>query len=612
MKAKKLISLALALILTLALVPSAIIANADETAKTEYEVKFIVEPTLEFDTVNAFNQGVAVVSKGGKFGVIDKTGKEIVKIEYDEIRNFTDDGIASIRKGDKWGYADNTGKIIVPPTYEDHEDWGVNRNDMARDFKDGVARVKYYDGDGNLFHYIDTSGKVVLTLEKVYNALNFSEDLASVAKWADDGEELIVGYIDKNGDIVIPFTSSYTVAIEFCDGLAMVGKETDGVMKYGCIDKTGKVVIPMEYDAIGVFSDGLIPVKKGGKDGFVDKTGKVVIPMEYDIVAPFTDGLAAVKKSDKFGYIDKSGKIVVPLEYDAIGVFGDGLLNVKKGDKDGFVDNTGKVVIPIEYETVNSFMNGVAAVKKGDKWGFIDNTGKVIIPMEYDGFSRSFIDIISVRIEQKRGLIDNSGKLLLPMEYDEHIIFGDDEVAPVKKDGKWGIIEITKVEVSEPDEPEPDEEPEPEEPDIPAEPADAAPSSMKVLVNGEETAFDAYLINDSNYFKLRDLAFVLNGTEKQFGVDYDADKNAIILTSNEAYTVIGGEMTLKEDRETVKGLPSPQKVYLNGKEVKFAVYNIGGNNYFKLRDVMKTFDVYVGYDDATKTVTLDTSKGYVD
>jgi hypothetical protein len=35
-----------------------------------------------------------------------------------------------------------------------------------------------------------------------------------------------------------------------------------------------------------------------------------------------------------------------------------------------------------------------------------------------------------------------------------------------------------------------------------------------------------------------------------------------------------------------------------------------GNNFFKLRDLMEVLDVYVGYDNATKAITLDTSKGY--
>ena len=145
--------------------------------------------------------------------------------------------------------------------------------------------------------------------------------------------------------------------------------------------------------------------------------------------------------------------------------------------------------------------------------------------------------------------------------------------------------------------------------EIPAEPATAYPSSHKVLVNGKNIAFDAYTINDSNYFKLRDLAFILSGTEKQFDVKWDGEKQAILLTSGEPYTVAGGEMTGKgEGNKTAN--PTKAKIYLDGKEIKLTAYNILDNNYFMLRDIGQAFDFGVDWDNATRTVIIDTSIGY--
>jgi len=41
----------------------------------------------------------------------------------------------------------------------------------------------------------------------------------------------------------------------------------------------------------------------------------------------------------------------------------------------------------------------------------------------------------------------------------------------------------------------------------------AKPTASTVYLNSEETAFEAYNINGNNFFKLRDLAYALNGTE---------------------------------------------------------------------------------------------------
>jgi hypothetical protein len=51
---------------------------------------------------------------------------------------------------------------------------------------------------------------------------------------------------------------------------------------------------------------------------------------------------------------------------------------------------------------------------------------------------------------------------------------------------------------------------------------------------------------------------------------------------------------------------------MNGAEIQLTAYNIGGNNYFKLRDIGKTFDFSTTYDDANKAIMIDTSLPYTD
>jgi hypothetical protein len=137
----------------------------------------------------------------------------------------------------------------------------------------------------------------------------------------------------------------------------------------------------------------------------------------------------------------------------------------------------------------------------------------------------------------------------------------------------------------------------------------AKPTASTVLVNGKNIAFDAYNINGNNYFKLRDLAYALNGSAKQFEVSWDGAKNAISLTSGKVYTVVGGEMTGKGAGDKTPTSTS-SKIYLDGKEVTFTAYNIDGNNYFKLRDIGQTFDFGVTWDGAKNTIVINTSVGY--
>lgn len=138
----------------------------------------------------------------------------------------------------------------------------------------------------------------------------------------------------------------------------------------------------------------------------------------------------------------------------------------------------------------------------------------------------------------------------------------------------------------------------------------AKPTSSNVLVNRKNVGFTAYNIAGSNYFKLRDLAMALNSSGKQFDVSWDSGKNAILLLPKQSYTVAGGELTNPADGKDRNAYPSTAKVYMAGSAIPLKAYNIGGNNYFKLRDVGACIDFSVNWDAAANTIRIDTETGY--
>ena len=65
-----------------------------------------------------------------------------------------------------------------------------------------------------------------------------------------------------------------------------------------------------DYNYIDCLSEGIAWVRKDGKYGFVDKTGKVVIPLIYDDAYHFYNGEAEVSVDDERFYIDKEGRFL--------------------------------------------------------------------------------------------------------------------------------------------------------------------------------------------------------------------------------------------------------------------------------------------------------------
>jgi hypothetical protein len=143
-------------------------------------------------------------------------------------------------------------------------------------------------------------------------------------------------------------------------------------------------------------------------------------------------------------------------------------------------------------------------------------------------------------------------------------------------------------------------------------PVSAAPTESKVTVYGEMIAFDAFNINSSNYFKLRDIAFMLKtvNSEKQFEIRWNNDTEVMDIITDESYTPAGGELQTTVYQGPQTALISSARVLLDGVNLSLCAYTINGNNYFKLRDIAAAIDFDVDWNGETNTVIIEPDFGY--
>ncbi len=140
----------------------------------------------------------------------------------------------------------------------------------------------------------------------------------------------------------------------------------------------------------------------------------------------------------------------------------------------------------------------------------------------------------------------------------------------------------------------------------------AVVSDQKLEIDGKAVAAAAYNVAGNNYFKLRDLAYLLNGTGAQFSVGYNKSANSVTIVTGEAYKPVGGELA-PIGTGAKNAVSSAQTIYINGaKNSSLTVYNIDGNNYFKLRDLGGALGFAVDYDTARRTMLIATAAGNAD
>ncbi|MCX6155004.1 MAG: WG repeat-containing protein [Candidatus Kapabacteria bacterium] len=184
--------------------------------KGDYE--FYLDSLVGYD----FSEGIAKVNnEAAFFGFIDKKGKLIINLKFDEVGNFTS-GLCYGNNIEKYGYFDTKGQFAIKPIY-----------DYTNNFSEGFAFVGKLDSKFKTnWGIIDTAGKEYGKFE--YDKFrDFSDGLAAVLK----GDKW--GFIDRTSTYIIE--PQYTSADSFVEGLAWASEGKAN--KYGFINKKGIFIV---------------------------------------------------------------------------------------------------------------------------------------------------------------------------------------------------------------------------------------------------------------------------------------------------------------------------------------------------------------------------------
>ena len=104
-----------------------------------------------------------------------------------------------------------------------------------------------------------------------------------------------------------------------------------------------------KYDTLESFDEnGLCKVKNGNLYGYINEQGDEQIPLEYEVLYRFENGITTVKKDGNYGAIDLNNQTVIPfnLPYEEVREFKNGKAYVKNNQgKWGKIDTEGKEVV---------------------------------------------------------------------------------------------------------------------------------------------------------------------------------------------------------------------------------------------------------------------------
>lgn len=128
-------------------------------------------------------------------------------------------------------------------------------------------------------------------------------------------------------------------------------------------------------------------------------------------------------------------------------------------------------------------------------------------------------------------------------------------------------------------------------------------SKQSIVLDNKDTNVYGYMINDNNYFKLRDVAALLSGTDSGFSVSYDSYANSIFINRKSEYTKTPEDLKPLTDSDS-DAIKSNVDVFVDDARVSFKTYSIDGYNYFKLRELGKVIGFDVDFDEERGNVLI--------
>lgn len=300
------------------------------------------------------------VKRNGQKGLVSRTGEELVPCAFDDC-GVIDEYFLWTRKDNTYGIYSSEGEKVQPCkfssffVYEGKKKKEVSLSDFAQ-----LDRRQHPD------LYAVVSGKVGTFDSKKFTtklpcAYDYLSDFATRMKLTNgvlteqrlavcrlngkygivnsEGKQIQpMGFDELRNDVSDPLSKELPDMGSARDLHVRIGD------KWGILTADGEQLAEVKFDSVGVFHDGLAVVKAAERYGYIDRSGAIVIPIQWMAAYDFSEGLAALRVDKKhFQFINTAGTVVIKSKkYDSVGRFRNGICRVVKGGKVKWIDTKGK------------------------------------------------------------------------------------------------------------------------------------------------------------------------------------------------------------------------------------------------------------------------------
>lgn len=367
----------------------------------------------DYDSVEPFVNGYAVVCKNDTYGLIDEEWNEIIRPQgwfietfdhWDDDFVYTDYGFCILCTGDYYSVYDiGRGEVILEDYYQGIEFHRFRGNLYALAYKyEVLPDLPFYDYTEENTPLIDvyrlskTTTPVLILSQKATRCdcddnsdailFNTALDGRTYCAYDHTGKLLFSGFESQDSELYRSFHFSYLVT-------------KDSNSNWVIVDDTGMIVLRGNYDYLyEIEENGLIAFRDSGLYGFINLHGEVVVPAEYEKLYNFYNdqAIAVSTTKDLYFIIDNNGSKLTsaPIGQAKVTYFDNVPYLMEKSENGtmiydyneaGWVDYDQWILLrhPVYalgevYEHMCRYYKNIYIAYTGDEWLFVRSDGCVV------------------------------------------------------------------------------------------------------------------------------------------------------------------------------------------------------------------------------------------
>lgn len=234
-----------------------------------------------------------------------------------------------------------------------------------------------------LYHIVTAEG-----VRQDQDYFDWSDSLANIAQYQNFLVPVLkenrFGFIDKNGQVVVPFSSQYIPEEYKCGNITEDVLVLNGILT----GRSGRILLSDSVAEVEDLGIGFLKVVTSGAVKVIHKSGTEVL-RDFDDVRIVSDRFLAVKKNQKWNIVSLTGLQLTTTGYDDISSVG-GLVSFKTENKVrlsnamliGDAANGFPLKLSDPYDQVKYLSDDLYQIKAQGLEGILDKNLQVVLPVQ--------------------------------------------------------------------------------------------------------------------------------------------------------------------------------------------------------------------------------------